>query len=231
MVKIINPTYFIGGNEIAENSLDVEYGDLVSYSDWVITNSAPGDKIEGVSVETKTFDSDNETVKHAKLEYVAMGDFSTVEMTVADGTITQANIGDVFDIKADGTVNWAEITPVAQVDTITLTWTSGTATITWAWALTKVATFDTNLTTTASNFVTANEAAYAAQGITLTSSTDDLIFTATIAGDSFTSPSIENTTTDLDGTVANTTANVSAPSQLILKKVKTTTLGDFVRAK
>jgi len=231
MVKIINPTYFIGGQEIAENSLDVDYGDLVAIKDWAVTKAIPGDRIEWVSVETKTFDSDNQTVKGEKLEYVAMGDFSRIEATVSGWTIAQANLGSIYDIKTDGTVNGATITPVAQVDTVTLTGTSGTATISGAGTLSKVATFDTDLATTAAAFVTANAAAYASQGITITSSTADIIFTATIAGTPFTSPSIANTTTDLDGTVANTTSNVSAASQLILKKVKTTTLGDFVRAK
>ena len=69
----------------------------------------------------------------------------------------------------------------AQVDTITLTGTSGTANVTLAGGLTKTATFDTNLTTTAANFVTTHAAAYAAEGITVTSSGADLIFTATVA--------------------------------------------------
>jgi len=84
---------------------------------------------------------------------------------------------------------------------ITLTGTSGTANVTGIGGLTKLATFDTNLTTTATNFVTAHAAAYLAVGVTLTSSTTSLIFTPTTAYDYLADPVITNATTDLAGTV------------------------------
>lgn len=62
-------------------------------------------------------------------------------------------------------------------DTVTLSGSSGTLNIT-AGGVTKLATWDTDLTTTASNFVTANATAYAAVGLTLTSSVAVLTFTA-----------------------------------------------------
>jgi len=93
----------------------------------------------------------------------------------------------------------------AQVDTVTLTGSSGTANVTEAGGLTKLATWNTSLTQTATDFVTAHAAAYAAVGITLTSSTVDLIFTGAVAGVSFDHPVITNVTPDLAGTVVNTT--------------------------
>jgi len=93
----------------------------------------------------------------------------------------------------------------AQVETVTLTGTSGTANVTEAGGLTKLATFASDLTTTAANFVTAHAAAYAAVGITLTSSTVTLIFTAAVAGVSFDAPVVVNVTTNLAGTTAHTT--------------------------
>ena len=96
-----------------------------------------------------------------------------------------------------------------QVDTSTITGTDGTATVTLAWWLTNTLTFDANLTTTNSNFVTANADAYLVAWIVLTSSGATLIFTANVAWVAFTSPVITNVTTNLAWTNANTTDNVA----------------------
>jgi hypothetical protein len=96
---------------------------------------------------------------------------------------------------------------VAQVDTVSLTGTDGTAQISAIGGLVKVATFNTTLTLTASDFVTANAAAYLAVGIVLTSSVADLIFTSNVAGVSQTVPTISNLTLTLAGTVVATTPN------------------------
>jgi hypothetical protein len=98
---------------------------------------------------------------------------------------------------------------VKQVDTSTITGTSGTATVTLAWWLTNTLTFDTDLTTTNSNFVTANADAYLVAWIVLTSSVATLIFTANVAWVAFTSPVITNVTEDLAWTNVNTTDNVA----------------------
>lgn len=96
-----------------------------------------------------------------------------------------------------------------QIDTVTLTGSSGTADISDAGDLTKGATFATDLPTTAANFVTAHAAAYLAVGIVITSSGDDIIFTANVAGVGFVSPVITNKTGNLDGTMANTQVNLT----------------------
>ena len=90
-----------------------------------------------------------------------------------------------------------------QVETITLAGSSGTANITEAGGLTKLVTFDADLTTTAANFVTSNEAAYLAEGIILTSDGSDIIFTGRTESTEFSSPVITNATGDLDGTVVS----------------------------
>lgn len=107
----------------------------------------------------------------------------------------------------------SETTAVKQKETLTLAGTFGTATITGAGGLTKTVTFATSLTATATAFAAANAAAYLAQGIVLTSSNADLIFEAQTVGVSFTPPVITNTTSDLTGTVAHVTANVTAVKQ------------------
>ncbi|MGC9341159.1 MAG: hypothetical protein ACP5E3_00510, partial [Bacteroidales bacterium] len=96
---------------------------------------------------------------------------------------------------------------IKQIDTISLVGTSGTADITGAGGLTKTLTFDTNLTVTASNFVTSFASDYLAKGIVVTSDGASLVFTAETAGVPFTSPIFINTSGDLDGNVSNTQAN------------------------
>ena len=98
---------------------------------------------------------------------------------------------------------------VAQVETVTLTGTSGTAEITVAGGLTKTVTFNTSLTQTATDFDSDHSAAYTAEGITVTTSGADIIFTAAVAGTPFDAPVITNLTGDLDGSVVATTANAS----------------------
>jgi hypothetical protein len=99
---------------------------------------------------------------------------------------------------------------MAQVETITLTGTSGTANVGAAGSLTKVATYGDSLTDTAGDFVTSHTAAYTAVGITVTSSGPTLIFTATVPGTPFTAPTITNVTGNLAGTVVHTTPNCIA---------------------
>lgn len=105
-------------------------------------------------------------------------------------------------------------TDVAQVETVTLTGTSGTAEITVAGGLTKTVTFNTSLTQTATDFDSTHSAAYTAEGITVTSSGADIIFTAAVAGVPFDAPVITNLTGDLAGSVVNTTASASKTGDL-----------------
>lgn len=98
---------------------------------------------------------------------------------------------------------------VKEKNTITLAGVFGTAIIS-VGGVSKVATFHTDLSTTAADFVTANSAAYLAAGIVLTSSTDTLIFEANVAGIPMGAPTIEYTTSTLAGTVAHVVANQTA---------------------
>lgn len=92
-----------------------------------------------------------------------------------------------------------------KVDTVTLTGTSGTANITLE-GVDYLATFNSDLDTTAADFVSTHGATILADhGVTVsTTATDDVIFTAT--NGNFVSPTIANATGDLAGSVAATTA-------------------------
>jgi hypothetical protein len=94
-----------------------------------------------------------------------------------------------------------------QIATITLTGTGGTANVSGAGSLTKLATWGTDLTVTAAAFVTSWATAYDGVGIVITSSGADIIFTAKVAGVGFVVPAITNVTPNLAGTVATTQAN------------------------
>ncbi|MEN6623684.1 MAG: hypothetical protein ABFD50_19320, partial [Smithella sp.] len=102
---------------------------------------------------------------------------------------------------------------VKQKETITLAGEYGSCVISAAGALSKTVTFDTDLGTTAANFVTANAAEYLTKGIVLTASTVDLIFEANVAGVSFVAPLISGVVGDLAGIVTHTTANRVAVKQ------------------
>jgi len=103
---------------------------------------------------------------------------------------------------------------VAQVDTVTLTGTVGNGVITGPGGIRRNVIFNTSLTQTAADFVTDHAAEYATYGITVTSSTADIIFTAATAGWGFESPKFVAQVAaggDMGGTVVHTTANLVAP--------------------
>lgn len=105
-----------------------------------------------------------------------------------------------------------------EIDTITLTGSSGTANLTCG-ALTKLATFDLTLTQTAFNFADAYIGDYAAIGIDVTSDGPDVIFTEHDAEGGFAEASIAPISGDLNGTVADTQEPVAA-----VKRIDTITL-------
>ena len=100
---------------------------------------------------------------------------------------------------------------VAQVQTLTMTGTSGTANVN-VNGVNYLATFATDLNTTHANFVATHAAALALRKITLTGTTT-AIFTSAVPGQPFATVTITNVSGNLAGSVAATTAN-TAPSAL-----------------
>lgn len=97
---------------------------------------------------------------------------------------------------------------VAQVNTITLTGTEGTALIV-VKGVSKTATFDNDIADTTAAFVAANAAAYLAAGLVLTGTTT-LVFTANVAGVAFDDGTGANVTGNLAGGSVATTPNTDA---------------------
>lgn len=102
---------------------------------------------------------------------------------------------------------------IAQVETLTISGTSGVARITAAGGLTKTITYLTSPTLTAAEFVTTNSADYVAQDIAITSNGPDLIFTAMTPGTGFTAPVI-TTLTPITGTLVSTQVNITAVAKV-----------------
>lgn len=98
---------------------------------------------------------------------------------------------------------------VAQVTTATLTGTSGTANLILN-GVSYLATFNTTLTQTATDFRTTYLAALTALGITVTTSTADVIFTSAVLGQPFSDVTVGALTGNLGATVVATTANTPA---------------------
>ena len=156
--------------------------------------------------ETKIVDSMGNTLypvgKPAKL---------VTEITRPANT-TGYDIGDVIttyaaNVKQKEIVTVTGSAPVKQKYTLTLSGTSGTAVISEAGTLTKTITFNGTLDQTANDFYIANAAFYNVEGITLTQSTNTLIFESEVAGTTIVAPVITTATGDLSGTVVETTPN------------------------
>jgi hypothetical protein len=116
------------------------------------------------------------------------------------------------NVKQKETISLTGSAPAKQKEILTLTGASGTAVISAAGTLTKTITFATggtmDLAQTATDFYTDNAAFYLVEGITLTASTNTLVFEAVTAGTPIVPPVITPATGDLSGTVANSVANV-----------------------
>ena len=95
---------------------------------------------------------------------------------------------------------------------VTLTGTSGTANIT-VGGVDYLATFTTNLTTSANNFVTSHSAALLALGITVTANSGALTFVA--ATETFPTIARTNVSGDLSATIASVTAGATTGSPIV----------------
>lgn len=114
---------------------------------------------------------------------------------MSDGKIRFTNA--FFD--RSNTTIWNDVARGNYKSVITLSGTGGTATITIN-GLAKVATFDTDLSTTAMNFAVANYEAYKAIGVIINASNENIISLSNY-NTTITAATIVNATGDLAGTV------------------------------
>jgi hypothetical protein len=127
-------------------------------------------------------------------DYLAQG----IDLTAdGDNIVFTAHVaGTAFDAPTFGAALTGTIT--GTPDHTNANAPIGTAQVALTPNLLHVLTFNTNLTTTASDFVTANSDDYLAEGVILTSGVDSLIFEANVAGVDFNTPTIANSTGGLD---------------------------------
>jgi len=164
-----------------------------------------------IATETDPYYSKMSTEKKQYSQLHGEGDRITADYTKeAAKEVLQAYLnrqGDVNGIAYEYDKVIAVNGAVNQRETITLTGTDGYAYVTEIAPVDKIVTFDSDLATSAANFVSDNIAYYSNQGIDLTSDGSDIIFEAQIGGVPFTAPVIALQNGSLDGTTDHTTAN------------------------
>ena len=104
LFKAGRDTNEFGGSNIAKNDLVVDFGTPLTLKAGFIQEMAGGDVFVGLGQESKTFESDNETVKQEKVVYYPIDTYAKVMMTVAAGGLTLADIGTQFDVVAGDVV-------------------------------------------------------------------------------------------------------------------------------
>lgn len=93
------------GAEIAKNSLDIKEGRLVAIKAGFADVAVAGDRVVGISKQTKVFEPDNQTVLQEKLTYNGLDEFGEFDELVSGGTISQADVQTDFDLTSDGFVD------------------------------------------------------------------------------------------------------------------------------
>lgn len=154
-------------------------------------------------------DPNKETVTSGVIDGTADADYNSITdggmwyklMAVASATPSATEI--FRKVVADGAVK--------EVNTVTLTGTAGTATIT-VGGVAYLATFATSIEVTTTAWVAANAAALLLRGMVVTGTTT-AILTASVAGSPIPDPVIANVTGNLAGSNADTVAN-TAPTAL-----------------
>jgi len=115
MAKLYKAGRFIGWTWIGSNSASVVDGDLLSIgATGAIEKAGVGTKIVGVAAGAQSVAADNETVAKAKITYISADEYTEVEIK-ADDVVSQANVGQSFDLNADQTVDVATAWSGTQV--------------------------------------------------------------------------------------------------------------------
>lgn len=110
--KVLSPDRNGGRKGVGANSLSAVYGLPVTVEAGVVTQSTPAtDSIDGIAVQDKTYASDNQTTVKAELDYIVLKEQTEVEMDVTNGSLLETSVGSLFDLAADGSVDFAAATP------------------------------------------------------------------------------------------------------------------------
>lgn len=150
----------------------------------------------------------------------------TYTITLADTDCGDNRLAELQAAYPELTITVASVPSVNSSRTVTLTGTSGTANVN-VGGVDYLATFATNLTTTANNFVTTHAAAIlTATGATVTANAGVLTFVDATTG--FPAITITNATTNLAGTLGTVTVVPSPTTGGCLTTYSTTVTTDVV---
>jgi len=166
-----------------------------------------------------TIDRTAQDVNYKILNEVA-GDLTNHNLTDC-----KIRLVDAFFDRSNVTI-WSDKARIGKSVYIMLTGTSGTATVT-VNGVANTATWHTSLTVTASDFVTANAAAYLAANAILTSHGAFLSFEAT-SGDAITDISIANASLTLNGIVNVGYYDVSHPKDFHISELDQRTIYEYL---
>ncbi len=92
---------------IASNSLDVAQGTLLSLTGGYAVAAGIGTTIIGVSKDQKVFAANNQTVAKEKVNYHPVHTTDRFRATITGGAITEAKVGNLYDLTAAQVVNGA----------------------------------------------------------------------------------------------------------------------------
>lgn len=84
--------------KIGTNSAAFANGDLVSVTSGFAVKATAGKRIIGVSNQTITFDSDNQTVDKATLSYTRVEPSDTLAELTTSASIAYADVGKFYDV-------------------------------------------------------------------------------------------------------------------------------------
>lgn len=200
-VAIKNVRFYSTSDEILVKTRKHK-GPFAKTAEWWLMNNPFGKDPSAKLVQVSRLD----------LEEVTESEYHVYNGIVGNVREYSYILGDVVDTNMDNTISQCKgalgvmaRTNGYRVDTIVLTGSSGSCDIT-VGGLSDTAIFASDLTTTASNFVSDNVLAYDAIGITLTSSGSHLIFTSKVSGADFEGDtSVVNTSGNLYGNITYTT--------------------------
>lgn len=162
-------------------------------------SSEPSATFELVGTTASICENDGTTTSTWVAGEVCTVSSQSYTIVVPDNKCGESRLAELQTAYPDMDIEVLLVNSANSSQEITLTGTSGTATVTIG-AETYLATFASSLSTTATNFVSTHAATIlSATGVTVTNDGATLIFTHPTTD--FPTISIENTTTDLDGTL------------------------------
>ena len=102
------------GFVVASNSLNIAFGEMVTLTSGFAVKTSTTWAIDWVSVQTKVFDNDNQTVKKEKLDIIKASSELRLQITTS-ATITQADVWSYFNLTVAQLVDVATKTATRSV--------------------------------------------------------------------------------------------------------------------